>query len=92
MAFYQHWRKVPKQAWLWPSFSPAEIACRGTGKILINEDALNKLQDLRTTLGKPMIVHSAYRSPEHNTAVGGAKPKDRATEATTDGGADRAEK
>ncbi|MBD9529112.1 D-Ala-D-Ala carboxypeptidase family metallohydrolase [Paracoccus sp. PAR01] len=73
MAFYQHWRNVPKRVWSWPSFSPAEIACRGTGKILINEDALNRLQDLRTILGKPMIVHSAYRSPEHNRAVGGAK-------------------
>ena len=73
MAFYQHWRNVPKRAWLWPCFSPAEIACRGTGKILIKEDTLNKLQDLRTTLGKPMIVLSAYRSPEHNKAVGGAK-------------------
>jgi hypothetical protein len=25
-----------------PSFSPAEIACRGTGKLLVNEPALDK--------------------------------------------------
>ena len=49
-----------------------EIACRGTGKLLINEPALDKLQALRDRLGKPLIVRSAYRSPEHNRAVGGA--------------------
>jgi zinc D-Ala-D-Ala carboxypeptidase len=59
-------------AWRWPNFSPAEIACRGTGKLLINEPALDKLQALRDRLGKPLIVRSAYRSPEHNRAVGGA--------------------
>jgi hypothetical protein len=70
--FYDHWRDVPEKAWRWPNFSPAEIACRGTGKLLINEPALDKLQALRNRLGKPLIVRSAYRSPEHNRAVGGA--------------------
>ena len=56
----------------WHNFSPAEIACRGTGKLLINEPALHKLRALRDRLGKPLIVRSAYRSPEHNRAVGGA--------------------
>jgi hypothetical protein len=69
---YSHFRDVPKSAWRWPDFSPAEIACRGTGKLLINEAALDRLQDLRDRLGKPLIVRSAYRSPEHNRAVGGA--------------------
>ena len=70
--FYDHWREAPKGTWRWPNFSPAEIACRGTGKLLINEPALDKLQALRNRLGKPLIVRSAYRSPEHNRAVGGA--------------------
>ncbi|MCR9151206.1 MAG: D-Ala-D-Ala carboxypeptidase family metallohydrolase [Rhodobacteraceae bacterium] len=70
--FFDHWRDVPKNAWRWSNFSPAEIACRGTGKLLINEPALDKLQALRDRLGKPLIVRSAYRSPEHNRAVGGA--------------------
>lgn len=64
---------MPENAWRWPNFSPAEIACRGTGKLLINAPALDKLQALRGRLGKPLIVRSAYRSPEHNRAVGGAK-------------------
>lgn len=32
--FYDHWREAPEEAWRWPTFSPAEIACRGTGKLL----------------------------------------------------------
>jgi hypothetical protein len=64
---------VPANTWRWPSFSPREIACKGTGSILINENALDKLQALRNRLGKPLILTSAYRSPEHNKRVGGAK-------------------
>ena len=70
---YAHFRDVPESAWRWPSFSPAEIACRGTGAIKINTDAMDKLQTLRNQLGKPLIVRSGYRSPSHNKAVGGAK-------------------
>ena len=71
-SFYDHWREAQADDWRWPNFSPAEIACRGTGKLLINKLALDKLQALRDRLGKPLIVRSAYRSPEHNRAVGGA--------------------
>lgn len=69
---YRHFRDVPQTLWRWPNFSPAEIACRGTGQIKLHPEALDKLQALRDRLGKPLIVRSAYRSPEHNRAVGGA--------------------
>lgn len=69
---YKHWRDVPQRSWRWKDFSPAEIACRGSGSLRINEEALDKLQALRDRLGKPLIVRSAYRSPAHNRAVGGA--------------------
>ncbi len=63
---------LPDASWRWPNFSPAEFACRDTGKLLINASALDKLQTLRDRLGKPLIVRSAYRSLEQNRAVGGA--------------------
>lgn len=69
---YKHWRDVPERSWRWKNFSPAEIACRGSGSLRINEEALDKLQALRDRLGKPLIVRSAYRSPAHNRSVGGA--------------------
>jgi zinc D-Ala-D-Ala carboxypeptidase len=59
MTFYTHWRDVPTTAWRWANFSPAEAACRGTGKLLLNEAALDNLQALRDQLGKPLIVLSA---------------------------------
>ena len=71
-SYFNHWRDVPEDTWRWKSFSPAEIACRGSGSLRLNEEALDKLQALRDRLGKPLIVRSAYRSPAHNRAVGGA--------------------
>jgi zinc D-Ala-D-Ala carboxypeptidase len=73
MKIYANWRDYPMSEWRWPSFSPQEIACRGSGRLVVVPDALDKLQALRDRLGKPMIVNSGYRSPEHNRVVGGAK-------------------
>ncbi|WP_372841028.1 YcbK family protein [Phaeovulum sp.] len=69
---YPQFRDVPQSAWLWPNFSPTEIACRGSGALKLNSQAMDKLQALRDALGKPLIVLSGYRSPAHNKAVGGA--------------------
>ena len=69
---FRHFRDVPETLWRWKSFSPAEIACRGTGQLKLHPEALDKLQALRDRLGKPLIVRSAYRSPTHNRNVGGA--------------------
>ena len=70
---FTSYKAVPPSVWPWPSFSPQEMACKGTGKLVIDDDAMNKLQALRDMLGKPLIITSAYRSPEHNRNVGGAK-------------------
>ncbi|RWR09698.1 YcbK family protein [Paenirhodobacter populi] len=72
MKIYSHWSGVPASEWFWPSFTAQEIACRGTGKVGIDPEAMDKLQALRDRLGVPVILNSAYRSPEHNAAVGGA--------------------
>lgn len=69
---YPTWRGFPPGAWRWPDFSPQEMACRGTGRLMIDESSMDKLQALRTMIGRPIVVSSAYRSPEHNRAVGGA--------------------
>lgn len=73
MKVYNHWTAFPTDQWRWPSFSPQELACRGTGKLAIDERSMDMLQELRNRLGRPMILNSAYRSPEHNRRVGGAK-------------------
>lgn len=40
---------------------------------MIDPIAMDRLQKLRTRLGKPLIINSAYRSEAHNRRVGGAK-------------------
>ncbi|MEM1344810.1 MAG: D-Ala-D-Ala carboxypeptidase family metallohydrolase [Pseudomonadota bacterium] len=62
----------PPQGWRWPNFSRAEIACKGSGVAIIHEPSMDALQALRQAWGRPMILRSAYRSPMHNTNVGGA--------------------
>lgn len=68
------WRNVNMAEWRWPHFKPEELACRGTGRLKIDPHSLDALEKLRARLGgAPMILNSAYRSPGHNRAVGGAK-------------------
>lgn len=79
--FYEHFSQVPLAAFKarWPNFSPEELASkdrppnqRRPGAVLIDPAALDKLQALRTRLGKPLVITSAYRTPEHNRQVRGA--------------------
>lgn len=57
--------------WRWPHFKPEEIACKD-GSIMVNSDALDALERLRDHIGKPFVIHSAYRSAAYNANVGGA--------------------
>lgn len=63
---------VPSGFWPWPNFRPWEIACRGDGSLLLDVQAMDRLQRLRTTWGKPMVVSSGFRSHVYNAKVGGA--------------------
>jgi hypothetical protein len=61
--FHRHWRDVTESTWRWPNFTPAEIACRGTGMWFIKrKPAFHKLLAVPYRLGKPLIVRSAYRA------------------------------
>ena len=71
MTLYENYAGAAS-VWRWPNFSPKEIACHGTGSLLVNVPALNRLQLLRDLLNLPLTVFSAYRSPRHNALVGGA--------------------
>lgn len=44
----------------------------GSKLIILNADLVNRLQKLRSRLGKPIIINSGYRSEAHNKKVGGA--------------------
>lgn len=71
--FFEHYSQVDMAEWRWPNFQPIELASKREGELRIDEDALDKLQELRDILGRPLLLTSAYRSPAHNRAVGGAK-------------------
>lgn len=69
---YKHYNHFPMSEWRWPNFSPREMASKREGELKINYEAMDKLQALRSAIGRPLIITSAYRSPAHNKAVGGA--------------------
>jgi uncharacterized protein YcbK (DUF882 family) len=51
----------------------SEFQCKSTGEVKLEEALVEKLQKLRDMIGKPIIIHSGYRTPEYNAQVGGAK-------------------
>jgi len=71
---YEHWSLVPRtqSAWPWKFFKPEEVACHGTGRLLIVPEFLSGIDLLRSMCGHPLTLLSGYRSPYHNARVGGA--------------------
>ncbi len=56
-----------------PNFSLHEFQCNdGSHQVRLHPQLLQKLQQLRTTLGRPVTITSGYRNPTHNKAVGGS--------------------
>lgn len=68
-----HYTLIDERDWPWKYFTPKEIASKGDGLILIDFDAMDKLEEFRGILKEPFTPNSAYRSEAHNKAVGGAK-------------------
>ena len=50
-------------------FSNAELSCRHCGVNGIDPDFLDWLETVREEFGKPMVVSSGYRCPDHNESV-----------------------
>ena len=74
MISYDHWSEVPRtwSAWPWQFFQPKEVACKGTGKLSINDRLIGKLDILRSRLGLPLSLSSVFRTPYYNAKCGGA--------------------
>jgi len=71
---YDNWKEVPRtfKAWPWKYFKPQEMACRSTGKLTMHSGLLDNLDVLRSRFNSSLTILSAYRSPYHNSCVGGA--------------------
>lgn len=55
------------------NFKVKEFACSdGSDPIFIDCELVNLLQKIRDYFGKPVVINSAYRTPNHNKSVGGA--------------------
>lgn len=55
------------------NFTVKEFACKdGSDSVLIDSSLIEVLQKIREHFGKPVIINSAYRTPEHNRRVGGS--------------------
>lgn len=55
------------------NFQVKEFACNdGSDPILIAPELVTILQAIRSHFGKPVVINSAYRTPEYNKKVGGA--------------------
>lgn len=59
---------------LYPNFSETELRCKHTRQCAMHPDFMARLQKLRTTFGKPMIISSGYRHPTHPVEARKASP------------------
>ena len=55
------------------NFKVREFACKdGSDAVFVSPDLVDLLQKIRDRFGKPVTVHSAYRTPAYNKKVDGA--------------------
>lgn len=54
------------------NFKLSEFECKdGSHLVKVDSQLITKLQNLRDMINKPIIINSAYRTPQHNKKVGG---------------------
>ena len=58
----------------YPDFAEEEFRCRHTGRCEMQPALLERLQALRSQLGRPLIVSSGYRDRSHPVEVRKASP------------------
>lgn len=55
------------------NFEVSEFACRdGSDAVLVAPRLVMVLQSIRSHFGVPVVIQSAYRTPQYNAKVGGA--------------------
>ena len=55
------------------NFNLREFQCNGgTSEVVVYRELLERLQQLRTSLGLPVYINSGYRTVFHNARVGGS--------------------
>ncbi len=64
---------IPKREKLSDNFSRDEFACPCCGEDRIDRTLIQKLQELRISYGRPIVVTSGVRCPKHNEEVNGEK-------------------
>ena len=64
--------QVQQTGRLSPNFSVSELRSKGDGTVYVHRDLLGALERLRTAVGTPLPVVSAWRDVAHNRRVGGA--------------------
>jgi zinc D-Ala-D-Ala carboxypeptidase len=60
--------------WRWASFTREEMRCKHSGKNGMRPETMDRLQNLRTSYGKPMKITSGYRDATHPIEAGKATP------------------
>jgi len=69
---WDHWEDVDRDdpfVWPWKFFSPEEMACQGTGRLVIVPEFMQRLAGTRSVYGKGIRVSRGYSTPEHNDKV-----------------------
>ena len=72
VTIHAYFKSVDGQKPLSSHFLVKEFACRdGSDPVLVAPALVMVLESIRTHFGKPVRVHSGYRTPAYNKKVGG---------------------